>query len=59
MAKNKPIRMSEDKKWNVESAANTLIEAEKIRQDKQLFSDAKKELKNRQKGIQKIIKRKK
>jgi hypothetical protein len=47
MAKKSKAMCSEpmiDDKWKVESAARTLMDAEKVRGDKALFSSAKKEL---------------
>lgn len=43
MAKPKAIS-AEDWKWQVESAANTLIESEKIKKDKKLLKAARVEL---------------
>ena len=56
MAKKKSVRRksptvacmpSMDRKWEIESAADTLLRAEKIKTDKALMRDAKKELKSR------------
>lgn len=50
MAKKKMKKMEShescemDDKWRVESAARSLMEAEKVRGDKKLFASAKKEL---------------
>lgn len=38
---------AEEYKWKVESAANTIIEAEKIKKDKKLLKDVRAELKKR------------
>lgn len=56
---SKVTRLSEDRKWKIRNAADTLLEAEKVRKDKKLLSDAKRELKVRKKEIQAVIKRKK
>lgn len=48
-------KMTEEYKWKVESAANTLIEAEKIKKDKKLLADARKELKKRLEATKKAI----
>jgi len=43
----KEVSSSEEYKWKVESAVNTLIEAEKIKKDKKLLKDVRAELKRR------------
>ena len=43
--------------WKVESAANTLIEAEKIKKDPKLLKAAQEELKKRLEATKKAIKK--
>lgn len=50
-------RMTQERKWKVESAANTLIEAERLKEDSSIFNDAKKEVARRAKAAQKVIKK--
>ena len=50
---------AQEKKWEAEEAARTLIRAEEIRSDKDLLKAAQKELKSQQKAISKVITRKK
>jgi hypothetical protein len=49
---------NEEYKWMVESAASTLIEAEKIKKDKKLLSDVRAELKKRAAATQSAMEKK-
>ncbi len=50
---------AQEKRWEAEEAAKTLIRAEEIRGNKELLKAAQKELKSQQKAISKVISRKK
>jgi len=50
---------AQEKKWEAEEAARTLIRAEEIRADKELLKAVQKELKSQQKAIGKVISRRK
>ena len=50
---------AQEKKWEAEEAAQTLIRTEEIRADKELLKAAQKELKSQQKAINKVISRRK
>lgn len=52
-----PPQTVQDREYEVRSAADTLIQADGIQNNKALFSAARKELANRAKAIQKVIKR--
>lgn len=56
MAKPKSVT-AEEWKYKVESAANTLIEAQKIRNDKKLLMVARVELKKRLVATQEAVKK--
>lgn len=43
---------ADEKKWKIEAAANTLIEAEKIKKDKTLLREARAEIKRRLEATQ-------
>ena len=47
--------VAQEKKWQVEEAARTLVRAEEIRADKKLFTTVKKELAKQQKAVSKAI----
>ena len=47
---------SSNREWEVSSAADTLIQAEKIKSDKDLLLKAKAELRRRQEEAQKVLK---
>ncbi len=49
---------AEDWKWKVESAADTIMRAEELKMDKKLYAAATKELKNRQKALNTVLKSK-
>lgn len=51
MAKGATPASDEEWKWKVESAADTLLEAEKIQTDPKLLAAARVELRKRQKAI--------
>ena len=44
-------KSNQEKKWQAEEAARTLIRAEEIKNDKELFSRVKKELLKQQKAV--------
>jgi len=46
-----------DRKWEVQSAADTLIRALEVKDNRSLYKAAKSELKKREKAIKKVIKR--
>ena len=48
--KSKPVRVSQDKKWEVEDGARTLVRAQEIRNDKPLLKQVKVELKKQAKA---------
>ncbi len=45
---------AQERKWQIERAADTLMEAEEIKANKKLFAAAKKELAERQKAIARV-----
>jgi hypothetical protein len=47
---------AEERRWKIESAANTLIEAAKIKKDKKLYKAAIAELKKRRAAIGEVMK---
>ena len=47
---------SSNREWEVSSAADTLMQAEKIKSDKDLLLKAKAELRRRQEEAQKVLK---
>jgi len=50
---------AQEKKWEAEEAARTLIRAEEIKADKELLKAVQKELKSQRKAIGKVISRRK
>lgn len=48
-------KTAQESKWEAEDAARTLIKAEEIRANKQLFTKARKELAKQQKAVSKAI----
>lgn len=48
-------KTADDKKWEIQSAADTLIKAEEIKKDKALFKDVMAELRKRRDAVTKIV----
>jgi len=55
MAKSSPETSTDDWKWKVENAADTLVRAEEIRTDSRLFAAAQKKLKQQQKAVKRAL----
>ena len=54
MAKTAPIAKS-DRKWEIEDAARTLMRAEEIKKNKELFISARRELKKQASAINRVV----
>lgn len=56
-ATNKPVRITEDVKWKVDNAVDTLIRAEEIKKDKGLMPKVKKAIVKKQKALKTVLKK--
>lgn len=52
-----PKQSTEERKWEIENATNTIKRAEEIKADKGLMQEVKKNLKKEEKTIKKVIKK--
>ena len=50
-----PAEKAEERKWEVESAARSLLEAAKVKRDKKLYKAAIAELKKQNSNLTKVI----